>query len=64
MAAPPSQRITTTGGFSVGTNYIPQNIRSDDQDAWRRWDLERMCMGALGRVDQPMTGGIPIQARA
>lgn len=48
MAAPPSQRITTTGGFRVGTTWIPQNIRSDDENAARRAALEQMCMEARG----------------
>lgn len=48
MAAPPSQRITTTGGFRVGTTWIPQNISSYDDNEMRRMQLHAMCMMARG----------------
>jgi hypothetical protein len=48
IAAPPSQRIYSSGGFRIGTTYIPQTIGSYDESEMRRWQLHALCMVARG----------------
>jgi hypothetical protein len=48
MAAPPSQRIASTGGYSVGGTWIPPVVSSRDESGPRRTTLVRMCMRARG----------------
>jgi hypothetical protein len=48
IAAPPSQRVQSSGGFRVGTTYIPPSISSFDENENRRWHLLTLCMRARG----------------
>lgn len=52
-AAPPSQRVSSSGGYMIGTTWIPPRIDSYDDSSERRLTLTRLCLEARGWRQSP-----------
>jgi hypothetical protein len=67
IAAPPSQQLSSTGGYEIGGYWIPPSVRSHDGNAAARDNLFGLCLRARGYVlaaEDPFTRRQPTTAQA